>query len=62
MAKNNHFSQILINRKVKLQSPKHTYMSILLLELKNAGNSKFQTYIDLLPTDETCFPINYSTP
>lgn len=25
------------------------------------GNSKFKPYLDILPTDHSCFPINFST-
>lgn len=60
MAKNHKNIIPLIEKKIKLLSPKHTYLSILLLILKNNPNSKFKPYIDLLPQDHSSFPINFS--
>lgn len=60
MAKANPFSQSIIQKNIRLHSPKHTLLSILLLELKNTPDSKYKPYIDLLPEDHSCFPINYS--
>ena len=42
-----------------LLSPKHTFISIFLLEEKKNSNSKWRQYIDLLPVDHSCFPINF---
>jgi hypothetical protein len=61
MAKANPFCKTLISTNVKLQSPKHTYLSILLLELRGSPSCKYRPYIDLLPQDHSCFPINYSS-
>ena len=60
MAKLNRFGKRLIMKEAKFLSPKHTYMSILLLEEKANIQSKWRLYIDSLPTDHSCFPINYN--
>ena len=60
MARNNRFSQKLILKNYKLLSPKHTYLAILLLEEKANPESRWRLYIDSLPEDHSCFPINYS--
>lgn len=45
---------------VRLLSPKHTFLSIFLLEERVNLQSKWRLYIDSLPEDLSCFPINYS--
>ena len=60
MAKNNRICERLIMKNCKLLSPKHTYLSILLLEEKVNLHSRWRLYIDSLPDDHSSFPINYN--
>lgn len=61
LAKENPISKQVIKKEIELLSPKHSFISIFLLEEKASGNSKFKPYLDILPTDHSCFPINYAT-
>ena len=60
MAKQNRFSKKILAKEAKLLSPKHTFMAILLLEERVNPSSKWRLYIDSLPEDHSCFPINYT--
>jgi len=42
-------------------SPKHSILAIYLLEEIASGKSKYKPYLDILPKDHSCFPINFST-
>lgn len=44
----------------RLLSPKHSFLSCLLMEQRREPDSKFKTYIDILPKSYTNFPIFYS--
>ena len=44
----------------RLLSPKHSFLSCLLMEQRRLPDSKFKTYIDILPKSYTNFPIFYT--
>ena len=61
MAKDDPICVELISKKVELISPKHTYLSIFLLqEFLKQKDSPWFLYLDILPKDHRSFPINYS--
>jgi histone-lysine N-methyltransferase SETD3 len=60
MAKSTAISKKIIDKKVELLSPKHSFLSIfLLLERKNE-ESLWKIYLDILPSDYNNFPIFFS--
>jgi histone-lysine N-methyltransferase SETD3 len=60
MAKKNPISMSIIKCQAQLTSPKHTFISIFLLEESKNPQSPWKLYIDLLPEDHSSFPINYT--
>jgi protein-histidine N-methyltransferase len=60
MAKATAISKKILEKKVELLSPKHSFLSIfLLLERKNES-SLWKIYLDILPSDYNNFPIFFT--
>jgi len=57
MGKNTEIGRRLINLGIKFNSPKHAYIIVFMVEEMKKGNSFFQPYFDILPTDLSNFPI-----
>ena len=59
MAKDTPISRKILQYKLDLLSPKHSYLSTFLLQEKNQQDSYWKPYLDILPTDYSTFPIFY---
>jgi histone-lysine N-methyltransferase SETD3 len=60
LAKSLPFCRKLECENLKLLSPKHTYLSIYLLNEKKCPKSFWKPYIDILPCEYTTYPILYT--
>lgn len=60
MAKNTPVARKLLQYRVDLLSPKHSYLSTFLLQERCNPDSFWRPYLDVLPKNYTNFPIFYS--
>lgn len=60
MSKEIALSRAIVQNNVQLQSPKHTFLTLFLLEETLKESSEWKPYIDLLPKEFPSFPIFYT--
>ena len=60
MARETDVAKKIIEAKITLLSPKHSFLSIFLLKEKYDPVSEWHPYIDILPTDYLNFPVLFS--
>lgn len=60
MAYQTDIGQKMLHNKIELLSPKHSYLSVFLLQEKKNPESFWKPYIDILPSDYASFPIFFN--
>lgn len=60
MAKQTPVSKKILENKLELLSPKHSFLSTFLLQEKRNPNSFWKPYLDILPSDYDSMPIFFS--
>jgi histone-lysine N-methyltransferase SETD3 len=61
IAKESQIGNKILNSNLDLLSPKHCFLSILLLQEKANPNTEWKDYLDILPKQYNNFPVFYSS-